>query len=173
MARHITGGRAGHGSAWNSILAMLALAALGCASLASAADVVNDTWRDGTRSDPASPTYSENGTDVDVDGDIESAWFRGGGGTLSVVNANPGTTPGILRTELVASSTSQTTYFTPEASPVTLAAAGEQIRLTWVFSLSGTNLADKKGYSYDYSCTASSIYPYAGRNLKLAVSRQF
>ena len=43
-----------------------------------AAIVVNDTWQDGTRTDPAAPTYSENGTDSDADGNIESAWFNAG-----------------------------------------------------------------------------------------------
>jgi hypothetical protein len=126
----------------NARLLIALAAAIGCGSIASAADVVNDTWRDGTRDDPASPTYSENGVDVDLDGDIESAWFRGGGGTLSVANANPGSGPGLLTAEISTSSSSITTYFTPEASPVTLATAGDQLRLTWIFSLSGTNLAD-------------------------------
>ncbi len=45
----------------------------------------------------------------------------------------------------------------------------------WTVALSGTNLADREGYNYDYSfgCDASLVYPYAGRSLKLSVSRQF
>ena len=35
----------------------------------------------GTRTDPASPISSENGVDLDLDGDLESAWYRGGAGT--------------------------------------------------------------------------------------------
>ena len=35
---------------------------------ASAVEIVNDTWIDGNRNQPASPTYSENGTDADADG---------------------------------------------------------------------------------------------------------
>ena len=52
-----------------------------------AATIVNDTWQDGTDSDPASPMYSENGTDSDTDDDIESAWFQGGDGSLDPVGA--------------------------------------------------------------------------------------
>lgn len=43
----------------------------------------------------------------------------------------------------------------------------------WTIALSGTNLADKKGYNYDYSCNALYVYPYAGRAVKLSISRQF
>src|SRR5690606_35198024 len=45
----------------------------------------------------------------------------------------------------------------------------------WTVALSGTNLADREGYDYDYSfgCDASLVYPCAGRSLKLSVSRQF
>ena len=99
--------------------------------------VVNDTWIDGTRTDPASPTYSENGTDTDTDGDVESAWFRGGNGTLAPVGAG-----GPLRGDLGAGATSSaswTTYFTPEASPITLSGAGDTLKLTWQFTL--TNVA--------------------------------
>ena len=53
--------------------------------------LVNDTWLDGTRTDPASPTYAENngifGGDADLDGNLESAWFRGGAGTFDPVGA--------------------------------------------------------------------------------------
>ena len=48
----------------------------GAAAAGHAAVLVNDTWQDGTRTDPASPTYSENGTDTDADGNLESAWFQ-------------------------------------------------------------------------------------------------
>ena len=53
---------------------------LSCTASVHAATIVNDTWQDGTDSDPASPVYSENGTDSEPDGDIESAWFQGGDG---------------------------------------------------------------------------------------------
>ena len=59
-------------------------------SLSNAAVIVNDTWLDGTRSDPTPANgYAENdgttGTDSDADGNLEAAWFKGGGGTLAVV----------------------------------------------------------------------------------------
>src|SRR5215207_2117284 len=93
---------------------------LSAAGSAHAGIVVNDTWLDGTDSDPATG-HSENGVDADGDGNIESAWFQGGTGTLDPVG--PG---GPLRGNMIASgsttsSASWTTHFTPEASPVTLA----------------------------------------------------
>lgn len=96
--------------------------------------VVNDTWQDGTRADPASPAYSEFGVDTDLDGDIESAWFRGGAGTFAPVGAG-----GPLRlTQASASSSSLSTYFTAEGSELTLANAGDSLTLTWEFTVSGT-----------------------------------
>jgi iron complex outermembrane receptor protein len=45
----------------------------------------------------------------------------------------------------------------------------------WTVAVGGTNLADKKGYNYGYSyqCGEPDVYPFAGRSLKLTVSRQF
>ena len=68
-----------------------------------AAVIVNDTWTDGTRTDPASPTYSENGTDADADGSIESAWFSSPGTAMAA------TTGHLTTTQIAASSTSYTT----------------------------------------------------------------
>jgi hypothetical protein len=113
------------------VTAVAFAATLGCAMTSHAVVVVNDTWLDGTRTDPASPTYSENGVDVDLDGNLESAWYRGGTGTFDPVG--PG---GPLRTDMSASPTLQTswtTYFAPEASPVTLA-VGQTMKVTWVFT---------------------------------------
>lgn len=110
----------------------------------SAVNLVNDTWIDGNRTTPASPTYSENGTDSDADGNLESAWFNSGGATttLSVVDD---TTPGgdqLLRGNVTPTGAiSWVTYFTPEATPVTLANPGDQLKITWVFSLTGVNAA--------------------------------
>jgi pectate lyase len=89
--------------------------------------LVNDTWQDGDRTNPASPIYSENGTDADSDGDLESAWYCSSGAAMT-------TTPGHLFTALGTSSLSWTTYFTPEANPVTLVNAGEALQITWVFT---------------------------------------
>ena len=100
--------------------------------------IVNDTWLDGNRNDPASPTYSEYGADVDLDGDVESAWFRGGAGAFDPVGAG-----GPLRlTQGSTSSSSLTTYFTPEGSELTLAAPGSSLSLTWRFTVSGTIVAN-------------------------------
>ena len=104
-------------------------------SLSHAALLVNDTWIDGTRTDPTpANSYSENGTDLDSDGDLESAWFQGGNGTLAPVGAG-----GPLRATGGTSSSSWTTYFTPTNAPVTLAGAGDQLKVTWVFTPSGVN----------------------------------
>ena len=66
-------------------LAAAFLAALVFTMPTSAAIIVRDTWRDGTDDDPASPVYSENGTDTDLDGNRESVWYQGGDGTLDPV----------------------------------------------------------------------------------------
>ncbi len=101
----------------------------------AAATLVNDTWLDGTRADPASPTYSEFGVDGDVDGNLESAWYFGGAGTFAPVG--PG---GPLRGDLGAGGTgsaSWTTYFSSGANPVTLSNPGDTLKVTWQFTLSG------------------------------------
>jgi PEP-CTERM motif len=115
----------------NSLILRLTLGAVACWTSAAGAQVlVNDTWLDGTRTDPAG--YSENGVDVDADGNLESSWFRGGDGTLAPVGAG-----GPLRAQFSAptsaSSASWTTYFTPAGSEVNLASPGDQLRLTWRF----------------------------------------
>lgn len=102
--------------------------------------LINDTWLDGLRNDPSAASgYAENdgvsGTDADADGDIESAWFKGGAGTLSPVA--PG---GPLRgSGFAGSSASWTSYFTPEGSEVALNNPGDQLKITWSFTLSGVN----------------------------------
>ncbi|HEX4412933.1 MAG TPA: PEP-CTERM sorting domain-containing protein [Lacipirellulaceae bacterium] len=106
-------------------------------STLNAAIIVNDTWKDGSDNEPASPAYSEYGVDSDADGDLESAWFQGGAGSLNPVAAG-----GPQRADLTgtgASSASWTTYFTPEATPVTLANTGDSVKVTWVFTPSGVN----------------------------------
>jgi hypothetical protein len=119
-----------------SFLKLLGLGAAICWSASAKAGViVNDTWLDGTRTDPAAPTYSENGVDSDSDGNLESAWFRGGSGTLAPVGAG-----GPLRgTGFVGASASWTTYFTAEGGEVNLANVGDQLKVTWSFTLTGTN----------------------------------
>lgn len=115
------------------LLALAAVIGLGWTNAASAAVIVNDTWIDGTDDDPAAPTYSEYGVDSDSDGNIESVWFQGGGGTL-----NPAGAGGPLRgTGYGTSSASWTTFFTPEANKINLANDGDKLRITWAFTLDG------------------------------------
>lgn len=114
---------------------MLALGAVFMfAASAMSAIVVQDTWGDGTDNDalndPVAPTYSENGVDTDTDGDIESVWYQGGGGTLDPVGLGGPERGSGFGT----SSASWTTYFTPEGSEVELANAGDQLCVKWVFT---------------------------------------
>lgn len=127
---------------WISGARALRLAAIaGAAALfatagnAQAGVLVNDTWLDGTDSDPAAPVYSENGVHGDGDGNLESAWYQGGTGSLNPVG--PG---GPLRADMTGgtSSASWTTYYTPEAGQVTLQ-QGETLRITWQFTPTGVN----------------------------------
>lgn len=98
--------------------------------------LVNDTWQDGTRDDPAAPDYAENngvsGTDADDDGDIESAWFKGGGGSVDA-------SKGHLIATQTTSSQSLFTYFAPAGKAVELKNPGDQLKITWVFTPTGVN----------------------------------
>jgi len=120
-------------------LAVLA-ASLGLGTLARGGVIVNDTWLDGTRTDPAPPTYSENGVDSDGDLNLESAWFQGGDGTLDPLAAG-GPLRGAFSSSTSTSSASWTTYFTPEASPVTLG-QGDHLRVTWKFKPNNVNASN-------------------------------
>lgn len=101
-------------------------------SFASAAVVVNDRWADASRSDPAAPTYSEDGTDADLDGDIESAWFRSGTGSSTTL------TPGhMVNAAGAAGSMSLTTYFSQ--TQASLAAVGDKLTVTWQFTPTGVS----------------------------------
>jgi hypothetical protein len=136
--------RAGHLRGAQLVLNSLPLIAALLAAIAfttplSAAIIVRDNWRDGTDDDPASPVYSENGVDADLDGNRESVWYQGGDGTL-----NPVTVGGPQRGAFSdpvggGASASWTTYYTPEATPITLANTGDRMRLTWVFTPTGVN----------------------------------
>ena len=96
--------------------------------------LVSNVWNTGVRTYPAyndtNSPYSEMGVDYNASGDFESAWFNGGGGTMT-----PST--GHLVTTVTSSSSSWTTYFTTESSPVTLAGAGDELKITWIFTPSG------------------------------------
>jgi pectate lyase len=97
--------------------------------------LVSNVWNTGVRSypaynDPNSP-YSEMGVDYNSSGDFESAWFNAGGTMTATTNH--------LVTTVGTTSSSWTTYFTTESSPVTLAGAGDQLKITWVFTPSTVN----------------------------------
>ncbi|MFO1476825.1 MAG: PEP-CTERM sorting domain-containing protein [Verrucomicrobiota bacterium] len=136
-------------------LTALALSALcGFTVSSRAADIVNDTFSDGTRTDPAAPTYSENGFDADADGSIESAWFTSGTG------ATIPTTPGHAVFTMGTSSASWTSYITPTGSPVSLVNAGDQVKLTWQFTPAGVgagNTSQNLRVAFVNSPTASRV----------------
>jgi hypothetical protein len=108
-------------------------------AIADTVTLVNDTWQDSTRTDPAAPIYAENNgttaSDADADGNLESAWFRAGGGTLT---AAPNDLQG---TGFNGGSASWYTYFTG-SSPVTLVNVGDQLSLTWTFIPRSVNSAN-------------------------------
>jgi hypothetical protein len=120
-----------------AVLAAVAAAAIVLpASRAHAATIVNDTWQDADRTQPASPTYSEYGTDADADGDIESAWFNGGTGATAVAST------GHLLLTPSTGSASWTNYFTPAATPVTLSNTGDSIHVRWAFKTGDVNVSN-------------------------------
>jgi len=120
------------------LIALVVAVSCALASSSHAAVLVNDTWLDGTRTDPTAsgtPAYAENNgvtaVDSDSDGNLESAWFKGGGGTLNVTNAGSGN---VLEGVTSASSQHWYTYFTQPSTTVTLANPGDELKLTWVFT---------------------------------------
>lgn len=123
----------------NRLLVITLVAVCGLALSARATILVQDQWADNDRTDPASPQYAENdGVNPivgDADGELESAWFVGGSGTL-------GTQTGTLLMSNATTSATYTTYFTPEATPVTLASAGDTLKITWAFTPRGVNTSN-------------------------------
>ncbi len=111
------------------LLALFGMIVISSSTVLRNTIVVNDAWSDSTRTDPASPTYSEYGTDSDGDGNIESAWY--------VNSPNVTVAPGHMNLTLPTGSQNWTTYFTPAASPITLASAGDFVQVIWVFTPSG------------------------------------
>src|ERR1017187_9087783 len=94
--------------------------------------LVSNVWNFSSRSYPAynnpNSPYSEMGFDYNSSGDFESAWFSSSSAALTVPAA------GDLRAVQPTTSLSLTTYFTPEGSEVNLANAGEELKITWVFT---------------------------------------
>ena len=123
-------------------LALAATAAMFfSAASASAAIIVNDTWQDANRNQPAAPTYAENngalGTDADADVDIESAWWVTPGASTAV-------SAGHLVFTQQAGSSSYTTHFTPNGQHLSLA-QGEAIKVTWIFTPTGVGTDTGRG----------------------------
>ena len=116
------------------LTALIFLLAFGVVLPGYATVLVSNVWNTGVRTYPAyndtNSPYSEMGVDYNSSGDFESAWFNGGGGTMT-------SSTGHLVTTVTSSSSSWTTYFTTESSPVTLAGAGDELKITWVFTPSG------------------------------------
>jgi hypothetical protein len=99
---------------------------------AGAAVIVNDTFQDATRTDPASPVYSENGVDADADNSIESAWFRSGTGSSTTMSVGH-----MVNAAGAGASMSLTTYMSP--GKITLNNVGDKMTITWVFTPTGTS----------------------------------
>jgi hypothetical protein len=123
---------------FNSIVFAVA-AACAFATSSYANILINDTWIDGTRNDPAAPVYAENngviGTDADSDGNLESVWQRAGSGTTTVAS-------GDLQIAGITNSSFWYSYLTAEATPITLGNVGDQLKVTFVFKPNGTITAN-------------------------------
>ena len=117
---------------WAALKLLSCAAMVAWSSSAWAGIIVNDTWNDGTRTDPASPTYSEDSADRDGDIDIESAWYTSPGAAMAV------TTNHLTMTQQSGSS-SYTTYFTAEGNELNLSHVGDFIKVTWVFTTGDVN----------------------------------
>ena len=129
-------GKQGIFQSFSSLLLVL-ITVCGFALPSRAVNIINDTWLDGDRTDPAAPVYAENngivGSDADLDGNLESVWYTGGSGGIDMNTANT-----MRLTNGVSGSSSWTTYFTPDATKVNLA-IGDVLRVTWTFTPTGVN----------------------------------
>ena len=109
---------------------------LGFAPHGHATVLVSNVWNTGVRNYPAyndtNSPYSEMGVDYNSSGDFESAWYSAGSGSAV-------TTVGHLTLQNGSSSSSWTTYFTPESSPITLAGIRDQLKVTWMFTPANVN----------------------------------
>jgi hypothetical protein len=123
--------------------------------------LVNDTWADGDR--------TSSGPDG---GGIDSAWFSSSGAALTVPAA------GTMRATVGASSLSETTYFASQ----TLAATGDALKFTWVFTPStltqnsslGFNLAAVNGATHLISDSGSPpSQVYAGYSMYMNMAPTF
>jgi hypothetical protein len=105
----------------------------------------NDTWQNGSRTNPPPPLYADNnGTSVvnnDASSYPDSAWFASNSASLTVAG------PGDLRAAVPGSSLSQYTYFTTPTTPVTLANVGDELKITWVFTPSTIAVNTSQGFN--------------------------
>lgn len=122
-------------------VALVATCGLALSGRAQVTNVlVNDSWADNDRTDPAPPTYADNNGqsffDYDADSDTygESAWFTTTNGTT--------VSSGHLTAPIGTSSLSLTTYFTESNTWVNLANAGDTLRVMWVFTPSSVNVSN-------------------------------
>jgi hypothetical protein len=122
----------------------------GAAATAAPMTLVRDTWQDGDRTTPPAPTYSEAGVDGDADGDLESAWFNGGEG--SVMTASPGN----LRLDPAAGPATWTTYFV-QPSSFSLD-VNDYLLVTWKFRTGDVNASNaEQNFRIAVARTAPSI----------------
>ncbi len=117
-------------------LAALAVATIGTrAPAATITTLIQDTWQDGDRTTPPAPIYSEAGVDADLDGDLESAWFNGGEG--SVMTASPGN----LRLDPADAIATWTTYMSANGTAVNLE-QNHWVLVTWRFRTGDVNTSN-------------------------------
>jgi len=102
--------------------------------------LVNDNWSGGSRANPAPPVYADNNgaivTGTEADGNPESAWFASVGADLTVAGS------GDMRAAVPSSSLSLYTYFTQPTTPVSLTTAGQELKITMVFTPNGAITAN-------------------------------
>jgi hypothetical protein len=142
-------------------VAVLAACALASSSRAQTTTiVVSNTFNEATRLYPTLPPYSDDGV-PNSEGDTESAFIRGGGGTITVTA--PGGGPAVAGQANVlvgsgegASSASWYTYFTTNNGAVTLQNPGDEMILTWQFTPTGVAaMNNNQGFSLAVAQTPS------------------
>jgi hypothetical protein len=106
----------------NSIVFVLTAAcAFAISSYATDTILVNDTWADGDR------------TSSGPDGSgIDSTWYSSSGAALTA-------STGSMLATIPSGSLLFLTYFAPDATPVTLASTGDELKITWTFTPLGLN----------------------------------
>jgi PEP-CTERM motif len=115
------------------------MALVGLSLQAHAATIVNDTWADGNR------------TSTGPDGaGYDTAWYGTGGSASSFDVVAPGDLRGVVDP---GSSSSWTTFITPEASPMTLGSVGDFFTITWVFTPTGVDTTGNTSQNFRLAIT--------------------